>query len=458
MIEFVSLLLGLLVGVHPVEVSVVGQVAAVEIRLDGATVATWTGEPWGGGVDFGADLAPHEVEAIARDAAGRELGRARRWVNLGEQGATAASMAFAGEEPGRPRAVGLKWESYGQLRPRSIEVLFDGQSLAIEDPASIPLPSYDPAALHFLSATLHFDNQRVSRLEAAFGGGRGSEIETELTAVAVILDKGVRMPPADELGEWFTKQGERLQVHGVETGSPELVVVRDPTVVEALRDIDAGIRYRTQGRNLGGFRGGGVRPDWIGPDVRARFVSPVAVPLAPGRLAPRMFLQSPRLDAGENGFLWLAEQHPPSSFPSSLAAAVALAGLQAHDSKRPRAVVLLVGDAEVAPNQLTPAVVRAYLARLRVPLFVFALSAGSAHEEWGEVRVLGPEMAHSLKRLDAAFKPVRQRLKSQRIVWLQGRHLPDSIELAPAVQGVRLAGASGDLTGGDSAARTRRSH
>ena len=45
MVEFLTLFLGLYTGVHTVELNVVGEVAQIEVRLDGHTVATLTEPP-----------------------------------------------------------------------------------------------------------------------------------------------------------------------------------------------------------------------------------------------------------------------------------------------------------------------------------------------------------------------------------------------------------------------------
>ena len=71
MIEFVTLLLGLVAGVQTVEVTVDDRVARVEMLLDGATIATIEGSPWLVQCDFGP-LAPHELVAVAWDSSGRE--------------------------------------------------------------------------------------------------------------------------------------------------------------------------------------------------------------------------------------------------------------------------------------------------------------------------------------------------------------------------------------------------
>ena len=90
MVEFLSVLIGLYTGVHVVELGVVGEVAAIEIRLDGTSLTTLSGPPWEFECDFGPTPAPHELVAIARGSAGHEIDRATRWVNLADSTSAAA--------------------------------------------------------------------------------------------------------------------------------------------------------------------------------------------------------------------------------------------------------------------------------------------------------------------------------------------------------------------------------
>ncbi len=82
MIQFLTLFLGLFTGPHAVELRVAEPVAAVEVRLDGRALATLDAAPWELTIDYGSELAPHQLVAVARDASGRELDRVRRWINV----------------------------------------------------------------------------------------------------------------------------------------------------------------------------------------------------------------------------------------------------------------------------------------------------------------------------------------------------------------------------------------
>ena len=435
MIEFVSLLLGLVSGYSAVEVGAAGSVAAIEVQLDGRTVAVRSESPWRFDCDFGDALEPHELVAIARDEKGNELDRTRRWVNLQSQAAD-STMIFSGGEPGSPREASLVWESIGQLRPLSIEMTFDGVPLAVKDPERIPLPAYDPEQMHFVSAAVHFKDSAVVRLNASFGGGRSGEVASELTAVTVMVETGASMPPIEILGDWFLKDGEPVPVLGVEKGPAEVVVVRDPTVQPALETL----LKRIDSWELDGARQQAAR-GWLGGRTRMRVLSPVGAPMAHGQVTPEMFAASATHESGNSGLLWLTQEIRPRRFSLLFPNAVALAGMHAHASTRRRAVVLLLGSSRTEQSTYQPSEVRRYLRLLQVPLFAWSLTS-DLHSEWGIVRSvpLAIEKGARHQTLKEAVRQLRQTLDAQWIVWLEGRHLPQSIELAPQAVGIRFAG------------------
>ena len=75
MIRILSVFLGLVTGLQPVAVRVGGEVVAVELQIDGQSVGVLRGDPWEMVCDFGTELAPHELVAVGRDSAGREIAR-----------------------------------------------------------------------------------------------------------------------------------------------------------------------------------------------------------------------------------------------------------------------------------------------------------------------------------------------------------------------------------------------
>jgi hypothetical protein len=95
---------------------------------------------------------------------------------------------------------------------------------------------------------------------------------------------------------------------------------------------------------------------------------------------------------------------------------------------------VLGGDDEDA-SRYDPATVRRYLESIHVPLYVWSLygRSSAAAKRWG-----GAEDISSVFKLSTAVARLRRELEAQRIVWLEGRHLPQSIALAQGVQGVDL--------------------
>ncbi|HEY4592393.1 MAG TPA: hypothetical protein VIJ61_08305, partial [Thermoanaerobaculia bacterium] len=119
---------------------------------------------------------------------------------------------------------------------------------------------------------------------------------------------------------------------------------------------------------------------------------------------------------------------------------VAVSALEATTENRRRAVLLVLSPEVKDLSRHDPATVRRYLTALRVPLFVWCLGEpepGSAAISWGKVEIIKEE-----GDLERAFRALREVLDSQRIVMVDGRHLPQSIALAPKAAGVELAGAT----------------
>ncbi len=228
MIAFASLLLGLVVGPHPVELLVGDSVAAVEIHLDGRPVGMLSGEPWSLDCDFGTELVPHELLAVAYDDHLEEIARARHRVNLPRRPAEAA-IVLEGGTGGHGVAAHLRWESVAGGEPEAVAAWLDGKPLAVDDPRRIPLPAHDPQKLHFLRAELDFAANVTSVLDLVFGGTYADRQAVELTAVPLIVEGGAEPAPAELTGR-LSSRGRTLTAVAVEEGPAEVVVVRDEGV------------------------------------------------------------------------------------------------------------------------------------------------------------------------------------------------------------------------------------
>jgi hypothetical protein len=114
---------------------------------------------------------------------------------------------------------------------------------------------------------------------------------------------------------------------------------------------------------------------------------------------------------------------------------VAVAGLQAMAGGRRRIVVLLL-DAKSSADEsrYDPAAVRRYLSSIRVPLYVWSIDHDiSSMKAWGKV-----ESVWNASLLETVFRKAAVDLERQRIVLIEGRHLPQTIRLSPKAAGIEI--------------------
>jgi len=427
-ITFLTLLLGLSAGPHPFEVQVDAAAAFVEFQLDGRTFGSVTKPPWKLIVDLGRPL-PHELVAIARDQEGAELGRAVQLLNVPRPNSEAAFTLLPGTG-GSGRIARLTFASAFSASPESIELSFDGMVLDPGNLARIRLPEFRPADVHILRAVLEFRGGNRVSTELLVGGVKREapggpetmrgEAEAELTAVPVVF-KG-RPPKESEMDGWFLANGEPVHVEAVEESPGEIVVVKDENASPWIQQLRI---------NLYGHYYSYASP--LRKGQRLRFHWPGI--LKPEEAAPGydVFLRSQDFVAPQDVRKLLIAVGPPEyNGPPRLGDAVGAAALSAAAGNRPRAVVLLVAGPD--DESLTPiAWTRAYLRALRVPLFVWAKNKKMVDPAWGKAEVLS-----AASDVPDAVKTVTKAVEAQRIVWLEGRHLPQSISLSPKARKVTL--------------------
>ncbi len=444
MVAFVSLFVGLIAGSQTVQLLVGAPVAAVEVFLDGRSLGVLEGEPWGLACDFGEEVQPHELLAVARDGEGREIGRARQRLNL-PAGHSRADVVLEGGTGGSGVVARLAWASVVAAEPAAVTATFDGQPLRVEDPRRIELPPHDPRKLHFFRAELDFPENVSAVVERAFGGTYADEISAELTALPVRLEERRRLPDPAELDGWFVGRGEPLRVVATEEGAADLVVVRDPAAQAAVE------RFRYQQRaDLTRFPGLAVFEDPkeslrgllpLGRGCRVRFLWPLTERREQRGALTYDLLLPPTEDfsSAGGGLYWLLlDKRPPAvrGRATRLADAVAVAGLLAAGRDRRRAVLLLADGRGEDASQISPASARRYLESLRVPFFAWAPDAADllAERGWGPVETVG-----SLRALEDVYRDLDRALDGQRIVWLDGMHLPQDIALSALAEGIELA-------------------
>lgn len=292
MITFATLFIGLAVGPHVCEVTVGPEVAAVELRLGDRRVARIDGSPWSAEIDFGPDLVPQRLEAVAFGSSGRELGRVHQWLNMPKD--PAVSRLFLDRSAASP-AAGLTWESPAGAEPLAVRLTFDGQPLSVDAPRRFPLPPHDLRQLHFLRAELDFADNITSVAELTFGGTFAERVSTELTAVPIASQKK-KPPKLESLRRAFSANDRALEVVAIERGTPEIAMVVDGDFPSRFVKI-----WREQAKNLGGYATRSLSTGALKRHQRLRFVYPFAEPREGVRGSYQLFPSSPEYGATDGG-------------------------------------------------------------------------------------------------------------------------------------------------------------
>ncbi len=436
MIELVTLFLGLLAGPQPVELAAGDAVAAVELWLDGRQVARLDRPPWSTTIDLGPELLPHRLEAVAFDAGDRPLERARRLINVSSSN-YAVAVALDPAQGAAPRTGRIVWQAVLDRRPTARAAAFDGQPLAVDAEGRFTLPPHDPRTRHAIEATLGFKDGRSVHADLIFGGGFGEQVTSSLTAVPIISLRPRGRPwTAGEVEGWLERDGEPLAVFAAGSEPGTLLLLRDEGVVRELGWLE---------RRLAGYGPERAEPsEHLTYSVTA--VSPRPVAGHPGTfklvelgrvdrrkgLRPLLLSSDPLVARGKG------KEKLRKRARQKLWGSLAVAGLNAAASNRPRAVLLLVGVTPADESHLSASQAVRYLASVRVPLYVWTpLPETLERFDFGDtVRV-----ASGLAGLDETIRRIAAELASQTVVWVEGEHLPAEISLAagapPEVELVR---------------------
>jgi hypothetical protein len=429
MLTFLTLFLGIASGPRNVELSAGDAVATIELRLDGTSLGRLAGPPWSTVVDFGDPPKPHELLALGFDIDGKEIARVVQRINLSRSLAEATLQLLPGSG-GKGRFVQLTWKCAVAGEPARTRVTFDGKPIAAPDPSRIPLPAYAPEQLHFMRAEVDFPRNLTAAAEILFGGQNRDETQAELTAVAVLAARK-KLPPLDDA---FVARGEPLRVVAVEEEGPgEIVIVLD----DAARPLLASVAARSHriGSGIDALRR--IAP--LSRDQRARFVWPVTEAFQHGNTRYEIFPCSEDFGRVQGGLLFLLTHVvAPGILPDPrLADAVAVAALTAVGRSRARAVVLVLGGSPDT-SLLSPGGARGYLSALGVPLFVWTVGPRglAAGADWTGA----PDVADI--STTGLFEKAADRLfaymKRQRIVWVEGIHLPQDVALSTSAQDLTL--------------------
>lgn len=437
MIEFITLFLGLVAGPRMVEVEADQQVvAAVELRLDGESVGRLESPPWEFEVDFGLDIVPRRLEAVAYDADRVEVGRAEQLVNVPRPPAEANIVLLRGEE-GQVEAARLSWESSVRTDPKQIRARLDGTDLPVENPEKIELAGLSPQELHFLQVELIFTNDVIAQAQIAFGGEHLDTTSAALTGFPVVKNWKGDSPDPSSMQGWFHDGDEPLRVAAVDKGLSEVVVVRGPGVASAVLDLQgAPTQTLSSGRipNEPGTTAAspGERQRQaltLAKGSRLRVLIPQTRTTRGRRVEMESFAISPEISPKQGGMLMVLSQEvllPGLASQIRVNDAVAVAGLQAANGNRRRAVVLVLATPWKDASRWDAPTVERFLDSLNVPLYVWELREGEGGADvWSR-----SETVTNYRELARAERELERDLEQQRIVWFEGTHLPNSIRIS----------------------------
>lgn len=428
MITFLTLFLGITTGGHTVALSASAEVARIELYVDG-TRTVELGPPWTATIDLGGEIAPRELVAVAFDGKGARLGEARQWVNRATSDAE-ATFALERDRAGRVVAARLVWRCPSSPDPMAISVTFDGRPIDSTDPDRIPIPSHSASGHHVLLADLTFANRITATAVTSFGGRKTDDTQRELSAVAIRVSPGARLPKAERMEGWFASEGRPLTVAAVEEGPAEVVFVLAGRIRQDLERLAAEDHFPWPWPR--------PRPLKLADESRFLFMHTCPQEITESRNVTRVFPVSPMHTPEDESFLRLAQTAILNELPTApqIADSVATSGLAATRRERRRAVVLVLGAEASDTGALGAARARHYLARLRVPLHVWRLSPveSGAAGDWP-----GALDAFTIDGLGRAFEALRDDLSTQRIVWVEGRLLPSAVEVTPEAAGIVAA-------------------
>lgn len=429
-IAFARHFLGVVNGDVDVSVLAGADVASVDLLLDGEGVGVAGEEPWTIPLRLGDALSPRELVAVARDVNGRELGRVRQWLNLPRPWTELEVVLSDGGGGALTGRVAL--ESVGGERARQVTVNLDGSPVWVSNSPTFLLPAIDMNEIHILRVEAEFEKIGVVSKDIVLGGRYVHQANAELTSVAIQIPRGGE-PRLQDVR--IRAGGDPLSVVALEKGAADVIVVIDPAAIRRLPGVTlAGVGGSERISLVRGFDGTVTPPQ---KDTHLRLLWPIALRGGTaGQLGYRLFPSTDPNAVSIGGFLAhvAGASFPSGDGPVRLADAVAVAGPMAVEQGR-RRIVLLVHGGSRSEGKYSPAAVRAYLEQLRVPLVVWSTGtpARALLDDWGSVEIVSSRVG-----LRNAWVNLHRKLERQRVAWLEGMHLPQTLE---AVGGeIELAG------------------
>ena len=274
-----------------------------------------------------------------------------------------------------------------------------------------------------------FQAETTARFDATFGGQYGARVTSELTAVPIVVDKD--RPTVETLNGVLRAGDLPLAVAAVEQPRAQIFMVRDHASLARMAHIRTrqehiGMpvphRYRQLSNSVAKTH-----------EDRMHTVVPNPVPRADRLLFPT----SPGIGLEQWPLPWLATHLTGSEAAlkgQKIADAASVAGIRAGSDGTPRMVLVIIPKTRVMRADFRSTRCASICVRFGFRFHVWSVG-GAPPATWGDT-----EDVTSNRGLQKASKRLLRELNRQWIVWVEGNHMINRIELAPDVQGIRLAG------------------
>jgi hypothetical protein len=419
MIEFATLLIGLLAGERMVELSVQPPIASVHLVLDGETIAELDGPPWRARVDFGHELQPHRLTAHGFDENGNWIDSTDQILNYNRS--SFESTIILDPHPDiQPKTGRIIWHGALNDPPLAIDLSFDGRRIATDDRGRFSIPPHDPDDIHVLEGVVLFDQQHSASAVLTFGGVYGDQLTSALTAIPLTSPTD-QIWSSEQVRDWIVVQGRRPDVFKVTAGPGVLVVLRGDQLEAAIRGA------RTSGSRLHpkapahrlGYDVSAISPRPLkGHEGTFRVTDLGKVPQQ--GLRPLVLRRQPLVPVRGSDGRSLQKKG------QRIWDALAVAGTRASASGRPRAVLLMMNSGKGDKSDLDSLESIQYLEKIHVPLFIW----GRDPEAFDQIGTPGYSRHYQgSSELDRLCIDIAQELASQTIAWLQGQYIPQEVTL-----------------------------
>ncbi len=440
MIEFATLFVSLVVGIHPVEVVLTEPVASVEFLLDGRSIGVVAEPPWRIDCNFGRAPLPHELLAVARNKTDGEVSRARQLINL-PRSSSELKIVLTGPAESSPSGARLIIGKPLFVETEHIVVEFDGIPLQLNQDLSLSFPEFDTSVAHVLAAEVGFSDGSAAHSAVSFSLGASGVAETQLTAIPIVVSGGDE-PTLESLQDTFLAKNLIVNTKAIGRPGGRVIMIRDISASEDLRRLgefrDQRVSHTRRSEIWNGAMVGGGRDL---EQTMFRIAEPIPTIFeASGKSLARTFWVSPPFRIEPAGLDWCATHVFPrprdltgGHQDQQVADGVAIAGLQAAGSGRPRAVVVVVGDKEPDTSLFGIEATKQFLRAINVPLVVWSTKPAAAERWQATAKVTNP------KQLKSAAGAVMALVESQWIAWVEGLHMPNDITVSEVRKDIRIA-------------------